>query len=345
MRSTGDAAGHDGRVLEAVGVSPEEESLYDLLLDQPSASLSEIAAAAGFVKAQARRVLAGLEEKGLVSRSPSSPERFVPAPPDVAVEVLILRRQEELERARLAAGRLLERFRVTAERGGSAQLVEIISGRHAVVQRYMQLQTSAKEEMVVFDKPPYTDNPSVNEAELELLRHGVRCRVIYDQLSFEVPGYLDAVQVVMEAGEEARTVSHLPMKLAIADARHGLIPFHFDESGVTGALLVHPSPLLDALLMLFEALWQQAATINFRRPGGTAVREATHLNEVDERLLLLLLSGLKDRAAARQLGLGLSTVERRVRKVMDKLGAETRFQAGFLLSELGWLSARPGATE
>jgi hypothetical protein len=41
-----------------------------------------------------------------------------------------------------------------------------------------------------------------------------------------------------------------------------------------------------------------------------------------------LTSGLKDEAAARYLGLSLRTVRRRIAALMDRTGANTRFQAG-----------------
>ncbi|MFI6494765.1 hypothetical protein [Streptomyces sp. NPDC050564] len=49
------------------------------------------------------------------------------------------------------------------------------------------------------------------------------------------------------------------------------------------------------------------------------------------QLLHLLTSGLKDEAAARHLGLSLRTVRRRIAALMDRTGANTRFQAGYLL--------------
>ena len=43
---------------------------------------------------------------------------------------------------------------------------------------------------------------------------------------------------------------------------------------------------------------------------------------------MLLAGGATDETIARQLGLSTRTVERRVRAMLDQLGAETRFQAG-----------------
>lgn len=55
-------------------------------------------------------------------------------------------------------------------------------------------------------------------------------------------------------------------------------------------------------------------------PSSTASRDAI--------ILKLLASGATDSTITRRLGISQRTVERRVRHVMDTLGAETRFQAG-----------------
>ena len=57
----------------------------------------------------------------------------------------------------------------------------------------------------------------------------------------------------------------------------------------------------------------------------------------DAHLLALMAAGLKDEVVARQLGLSLRTVRRRIAHLMDELDADTRFQAGLEASRRGWL--------
>ncbi|SBW18549.1 regulatory protein LuxR [Candidatus Protofrankia californiensis] len=57
-----------------------------------------------------------------------------------------------------------------------------------------------------------------------------------------------------------------------------------------------------------------------------------------ERLLLQLLSlGAKDEAAARHLGVSVRTVRRMIADLMRRMDARSRFQAGILAAERGWL--------
>lgn len=58
----------------------------------------------------------------------------------------------------------------------------------------------------------------------------------------------------------------------------------------------------------------------------------------------LLVTGMTDEMAARRLGLSRRTFRRRLKALMDKLGARSRFQAGFMLAETGWATP-PGPDE
>jgi DNA-binding CsgD family transcriptional regulator len=128
-----------------------------------------------------------------------------------------------------------------------------------------------------------------------------------------------------EAGEDARVLPKVPMKLLIVDRRIALVPLASGEDAA--AIVVYPSVLLDALVTLFGMLWERAC------PFGGSSQESKSLEFSDEecQLVNMLASGLKDETAARHLGLGVRTTRRRIAAVMDRLGAVTRFQAGYLL--------------
>lgn len=59
----------------------------------------------------------------------------------------------------------------------------------------------------------------------------------------------------------------------------------------------------------------------------------------------LLVTGMTDEMAARRLGLSRRTFRRRLKALMDKLGARSRFQAGFMLAETGWATREPQENE
>ncbi|WP_433419788.1 helix-turn-helix transcriptional regulator [Microtetraspora malaysiensis] len=324
----------DDNALAAVGVDAEDEQIYRDLLRRPRATLPELAAHTGRTTVALRRACSRLESLGLVSRMAGRPVRYVPTRPDVAVAALISRREEGLAQARLAALALLAETPRT-ENLAPEELVEVVQGQAAVVQRFTQLQQTATEELLVLDRPPYAQDPSQQNApEMERLAHGLLVRGIYDASALEIPGKLRLAQESAAAGEQARVSPDVPMKLAIADRRTAILPLSADASAhADSAVIVHSSSLLDALVTLFEVLWRSAL------PLPIFDARARPADLPDPELFVLLAAGLKDEAVARQLGVSLRTVHRRVSELMDRLGARTRFQAGLLAARRGWWDA------
>jgi sugar-specific transcriptional regulator TrmB/DNA-binding CsgD family transcriptional regulator len=325
------------KVLESLGISELEERAYDALLGHGGSSAGELSQTLALNPTAARKLLASLEAKGLVTRSAAGSRRWTATDPEIALEVLILRRREDLERLRLSIPELIEKHRARRSHG-AAELVEIVTGREAVARWFVQLQLSARTEILSLDRPPYV-TPMVNELELELLGRGIRYRAIYDPEALEIPGELDVLRQVMAAGEQARTVSGLPAKLVIADDRLALMPIRADDPAA-GSVVVHGSSLLETLRMFFESLWSQAAPIRFDGSDLAASPDEARADRLPaqvERILPLLAAGLTDRAIAGQLELSPRTFDRRMRELMDALHARTRFQAGALAARRGWL--------
>ncbi|GAA3254631.1 LuxR C-terminal-related transcriptional regulator [Nonomuraea helvata] len=326
----------DDNALAAVGVDAEDERIYRDLLRHPRATLPELAAHTGRTAVALRRACSRLEALGLVSRMAGRPVRWVPTRPDVAVAALISRREEGLAQARLAALALLAETPRT-ENQSPEELVEVVQGQAAVVQRFTQLQQTATEELLVLDRPPYAQDPAKqNVAEMERLAHGLLVRGIYDASALEIPGKLRLAQESAAAGEQARVSPEVPMKLAIADRKTAILPLSTDASAYAdSAVIVHSSTLLDALVTLFEVLWRSALPL----PVKPSAAGSSPAELPDPELFTLLAAGLKDESVARQLGVSLRTVHRRVSELMDLLGARTRFQAGLLAARRGWWGA------
>ncbi len=304
--------------LSGVGIGESPEAIYRCVLRHPGSGISEIAATLDLAVPEVRRGLTLLEEKGLISRSASKRVRFHAAPPTLAIEALILRQQEQLQRARVRASELSKELSDIADPVAIWDLVEVVSGQDAVIQRILQVQRSAQREVLVFDRPPYaTDDATANSSEVEHLQRGVRARVVYDRSALEIPGQLEEIRGLAAQGEEARVAEDVPMKMLIADGRVGLVPLRLSDESA-GIVLIHASALLDALTALFEAFWRMASPIQLANGSG---------RRADEDLLVTLLAaGLTDAAMASHLRVSRRTVQRRVRALMDRHGAQSRAQ-------------------
>ena len=111
--------------------------------------------------------------------------------------------------------------------------------------------------------------------------------------------------------------------------------------------MIHRSPILDALLALFEAEWARAAPIpgthaappeaaSTAAPGQPGASHAAPDAET-AALLAMLAAGMTDASIARSLSWSMRTTQRRMRQLMNDLGATSRFQAGVAAREKGWL--------
>jgi len=304
-------------------------------MDGP-ASILELEQVTQIEQAQVAAAIGRLEEAGLVGRLAGSPIRYSAAAPDIALEGLLLRQAERLQRARLHAQRLAARHRRATAGQDPVSLVEVVTGRLAVLQRFEHVQRGAREEIRAIDKPPYaTPTGNRNPIEAELLGRGIRYRVIYDPGGLtdyhDLQGDLEKSTAL---GERARVLPGAPTKLILADDRIGLIPLQAAPPTIESIVVVHPSALLEALSALFESLWSRALPLPLP-PNGGVIQDGPIPEEV--RLLALLATGVPDVVIARQLGLTYRTFQRRLRELMTRLGVETRFQAGMQAVLRGWI--------
>ncbi|MFD8323000.1 helix-turn-helix transcriptional regulator [Kitasatospora purpeofusca] len=333
-------------MLEPFGVTGSEETLYRVLLTAGDATLAALAESVGQSPALTGRRLRALEAKGLVVRTRGRSVRFRAAPPDLAIEVLALDQQQRIERARAAAAEFAA-LRPGGARSRGVPLM-VVRGPEANTRRYLQAQLAAREEVLILDKPPYLADgvEPQYDLQLELMARGVTYRTVYDSRSLEEPGQFERVEQLVRAGERARVVNGVPLKMLITDRSSGLLPLGSGDpreggshegasheggprdGGPRESVALEPSPLLDGLLALFESLWAQGT------PLWSSPREAG-LDTVGRRMLGYAIAGCTDAAIARRTGLSKRTVERRMRALMDALGARTRFQAGLQASRRG----------
>ncbi|NEE02733.1 winged helix-turn-helix transcriptional regulator [Phytoactinopolyspora halotolerans] len=319
-------------MLQAAGVGKFDERIYRALLRRPSASVAELADSGGTTASRTRRALRRLEHLGLVRRTETN--RVAPVAPDAALAALIQRREAELGQVRAEIIELAEEYRTGRIEAHPEGLIEVVTGQETISRRARELNDGAQSEALVFDKPPYVFQPGDHEvaAERPLLERGVRARVIYSREAVSAPQRLTILARLAALGEESRVLPDLPFKLRIYDRRVALVPLTTDRQSTDSVAIVHQSSLLTALIALFDAYWEQAQPVT----DGTGDRPA-ELTDDDVAVLRLLSTGLKDEAIARQLGVSLRTLRRRVLRVMDLLHASTRFQAGAQAMRRGWI--------
>lgn len=326
-------------MLEEVGLSPEDERAYLVLVELARARPADLAPHLGLPEPEARKLLERLAGAGLAAAGPGPGQQYHPLPPDVALGSALVRRQEAVENARRVVARLTEQYRAGVRRHHADQLVEIIRGRTALRERLRRLQEAAKEEILWFCRVGHVAMASgENREEFDALARGVRYRVIYERAMLEEPGVIDNVAAAVRCGERARTVPALPVRLAIVDGTIAVCPLVPDgRSGEPTTALVGRSQLLDALRALFDSYWERASPVRVTGTDGAALTVEDGLDAEEELVLSLFVAGVPDKAIASQLGVSRRTVQRRLGDLMGRAGVDTRAGLAYQAARRGWV--------
>ncbi|MFJ6214076.1 TrmB family transcriptional regulator [Streptomyces sp. NPDC092296] len=325
-------------MLGFVGLDDREESAYRALVGVGAAAAPELARRLGAAEDEIAVALRRLEQRGLAAPSPGRPERYVAAPPAVALGALLSQRRHELHQAELAVSALAREYRIGAADMAAHDLMEVVTGLEGVRHRFEQLQLGARDEVLAMvTARPLAVSGEDNAAEARAVERGVAYRVVLERSLLDTPGGLASLSAALGRDEQVRMVDTVPSKLIVADRSVALVPLTAGSaSAEPAALVVHASGLLEALVGLFESVWEQARPV---RLSGGAVEEPERdgPDGTDLLILSLLLAGLTDNSVAKQLELGLRTVQRRVKRLMDLAAVTTRMQLGWYAYERGWV--------
>jgi hypothetical protein len=286
----------------------------------------------------ARRAAAELRNMaslGLAFRVGRRPIRYRAIAPDLAISTLIAQREKELRDARATMHQLTAVFQEASRVRHPDAYVEVVHGSANIARLGVRVHEQTQHQLRGFDRPPYSHEPGTNyRLEDSRLAIGVAYRVIYDSAALAIPGRMAGdILPSSAAGEQARTRPELPIKMLISDDQFALIPAAVTSRSIETTFVIHRSPMLDALIALFEAEWAKATPI----PGSPSAPSGGAPDPETATLLAMLAAGMTDAAIARSLSWSMRTTQRRMRQLMTDLGVTSRFQAGLAVREKGWL--------
>ncbi|MEY9964228.1 DNA-binding CsgD family transcriptional regulator/sugar-specific transcriptional regulator TrmB [Streptacidiphilus sp. MAP12-16] len=330
-------------MLTALGLGTAEEEIYRLLIARPNSGADELAALTDLAPAVVDRILTSLVGSGLAAARETATAAgcttvFTAAPPAVALGSMLRQRRDDLRAAEIDLLALVEQHRATGNDYASDGVIEVITDVDAVRRRFAQIQDSARSEV----RSMMVANLSVvphrqNQAGYDGLRRGVVYRVILQREALLAPGMVGEVIAGIAQGQQVRIADLVPVKMVIVDRDLAMVPLHSNQNTAAASILVHASGLLDMLVAFFEMSWERAYPMSANTVGDDAgAHRPGEIDELDARVLALVLAGLTDQAAARQLGLSRRTVQRRIGQLMARAGVTTRVQLGWHAARKGW---------
>ncbi|MFD9124690.1 LuxR C-terminal-related transcriptional regulator [Kitasatospora sp. NPDC059571] len=313
------------------------ESVYRTLLGEPDWGVERIAAELHLSEAEVRGALDELLELTLL-RPAADSSALRAVSPEVGLTRLLARnqnqllfRQQQLESARTAIAAISAEY---VDRRPDDEMVLRLDSLEAVRDRLEELAATATEECLSLMRGGAVRPDSIQAGKHPnqlALERGVVIRSIFQDSFRNDPDTLRYARWLADLGGLTRTVPLLPMRLVIVDRSIALVPTD-PVDGRRGALELHGAALIQPLCALFDELWRSGADF-----GQPAPRDDQDLTGSERALLQLLGQGHTDESAGRKLGLSLRTVRRMMQDLMNRLGAESRFQAGAQAARKDWL--------
>jgi sugar-specific transcriptional regulator TrmB len=266
--------------LVELGLTTYEAKAYLALVRRDSSAAADVARLARIPRQRVYDVLSTLVHKGLAAQRPGPTARYSAVDPELAIERLLRERRDELVRLEESSRVMIETLRPAFAAGrkerNPLEYIEVLRDRAAINERFAALQASIEREILVFTRPPYATPPQENVEGLEVSRTHV-ARSVYEFSALDDPAFAEGVRRFFDAGEEARFVEHLPVKLVIID--EAIVMFGMDDpvagsAELTLAVVEHHA-LARLLKIAFEAVWEQGLTVDEvaarrRSPARTA---------------------------------------------------------------------------
>jgi DNA-binding CsgD family transcriptional regulator len=320
------------------GLVPAEViGAYERLLASDGCARQEAEAMLG-----AGQLVAELTRRGMAHvqpHSPVDPAWLRPASPDLALQGVLAGHQSQLARGqellldghrRLAGAQA--RYARPAGGGLPEHLVSAVTDRAQLSELSAALMNTARQDWMTLEnlrtEMPLTADFA--QPPLPALSGRVRCRSIYSAGAMDDPVARQIIGDCVRAGEQARLLPQVPMKMKLADQATALLPL--TPSGAAG-LVVKAPVILAALREYFELLWDRATPLTAPRSEPGADRPTP----AQQKVLQLMAEGLADAAIARRADISITTVRRHITALMTRLGVNSRFALGAAAQRRGWI--------
>jgi DNA-binding CsgD family transcriptional regulator len=311
---------------------------YDQLLARDGCAKDEAEALVG--GAELVEALTGRGMAHVQPHSPTDPAWLRPASPDLALAGVLAGHQNRLARGQellLDGQRRLADAQAQFGAGMNGRLpehlVSVVSDRARISELSAALVNTARKDWMTLENL-HTEMPLTEDfaqPPLPAFDGGVRCRSIYAASAMDDPVARRIIEACAEAGEQARLLPRVPMKMKLADQATALLPL--TPSGTAGALLIRAPVIVAALREYFEMLWDRATPLKPQRTAAPADRPTS----AQLAVLALMAEGLHDDAIARRAGMSKTTVRRHIAAIMTRLNVTSRFAAGAAAQRRGWI--------
>lgn len=280
-----------------------------------------------------------LVARGLVSSA--GPDAWEVHAPEPALQRWADRMEQDARQMRANAANLSAMWQQATQQAGPAPDVglELLGSAQAVALATRTMVERAERRLwwVVGASEPARRllQPPAETAEV-VLRSGVQAGILVDRPVLEVPGLLPELERHLSLGRQVRVINRLAFSGVLSDEEVVVLDLCGSDPDGDGSFQARRPNIVAAVHGWVGIVWGEAVPLTsiMDRSGHL---HAHSVDARDRRILALLATGLSDQVIARDCGISTRTVERRVRDLMNRLTATTRFQAGVQAVRRGWI--------
>jgi DNA-binding CsgD family transcriptional regulator/sugar-specific transcriptional regulator TrmB len=331
-------------MFEVLGLDDFCELVYRTTLTYPNPTIAELADVLDLPPSEIRVAVEDLARLSLLRPTRNDAEKLRPVSPDLGLASLFQRheselssRLEKLKASRAEVAVLVSEYEKSRPTISDSE-AEVLIGADAVRDRLEELVYRCQHEvlsLVPGGSRPAANTESSRGPDADALGRGVVLRRIYLNSVRNDPTTLNHTRWIVENGGKIRTAPALPIGLIIIDRNLVLLPLLPEPSG-EDALIMRNASVVAAMVALFGREWESAVPLD-----ASIRRDNDGLTDLERKLMELLTHGHTDDVIARRLGVSVRTSRRITADLMKRLGAQSRFQAGALAANRGWITPDP----
>jgi DNA-binding CsgD family transcriptional regulator/sugar-specific transcriptional regulator TrmB len=328
-------------VLEELGLSPTAEAVYRAMLSEPRIRIAELCDRLSLSEHQVRAGLDDLVRFTLLRESRDDPGQLRTVSPEVGLQTLLKRQEEELTRRQQDLAKAKEqvaeavaeyaKLRPGLVAGGTRRLTGLdeIQGELETLARDLRSECLS---VMPGGAQSHASLIASQPLDQDALARGVHVLTLYQDSVRNSPETYAYAQWLTDLGGQVRTAPVLPPRMLLFDRQIAVVPID-PANSKAGALCTSEPGFVASLAVIFDQAWSIGV------PLGAAVETdfETGLTPIDRELLKLMARGLTDEAAGRRLGVSARTVRRQMAALMERLDAASRFEAGLKAAQRGWL--------
>ena len=263
-----------------LGLSMREAKVYTTLFRKRDFTASEIQQLVSIPRTKVYEVLHQLISKGMCTEKKIGHyKKYEAMKPESVFNKLLKDLAAKENIANMALKILSPIYEKRENKDNPLEYIEVLKDKKQIHKRWISIQSEVKQEIIAFTKGPYTAsfNENINK-EIDALKRKVNIKSIYEYKDVIKEELVKVISFWVSAGEEARIVEELPMKMVIFDEKITFLALNDPVSlkpSITTMIINHPG-FAKAQKYVFESIWEKAMPFEefkIKSKGSTFGRE------------------------------------------------------------------------